>query len=102
MTTQKPGSQFEWLSLYLDNVAANQELGLDRALDTAVNMFRYELHDDYQKLRAEATAVLAANQVDQIVELARARKIVGLEVEQLRTYLQEMAGDDQRYDDSAE
>lgn len=102
MATKKPGSQFEWLSLYLDNVAANQELGLDRALDTGVNMFRYELHDDYQKLRAEATAVLAANQVDQIVELARTRKIVGLDVELLRTYLQEMAGDDQRYDESVE
>ena len=65
------------LEAYLENVAANQSLGLDRAMDTTLNMVCYEFPEDLPELQKQAKSGLDGG-IGNVVEMARAKAIVGL------------------------
>jgi hypothetical protein len=74
---------------YLQGVAANLAIGLERSLDTNLDMYRYELHAELGRLQQEATKARDAGDVDAIVAIAGARK-VPLDLARAETLLREL------------
>lgn len=68
----KPKPKHPKLGEYLDNVAANIGLGLDRAIDSMIDMYSYEDHLGLPKLKKEAAGTDAAT----VIALAAERELV--------------------------
>jgi hypothetical protein len=88
---------YKMLDLHFDNVAANIPLGIERSMDTCLNMFRYELPRDYQRMQVEAKQALDGK-VGQVLALAHARGLTMLDTPAIEAMLREVATDEvERY-----
>lgn len=75
-TVPKKKPAYPTLVEYLESVAANEKtIGLERSIDSMIDMYRYELHTELGRMQKEAARIVEIGDPGIVVTLAAACKL---------------------------
>lgn len=91
-TASKGSSDYDMLDNFLDNLALNSKLPMDRNIKVNLDMYKIDSRADFKVLKQQTQQALEQKHIERVVELAQKHKLKSLGAAEIEALLNRIVG----------